>query len=203
MTTGGPDNEWPGPDDQLVVTEMLNKRNSPHWEQCCNFVERLIQASNLPVEHREDAVQKVMLAVMRYLPGFRYEGRLRNWLGKVVRTHVIDEFREIKHDIEWITHMNDSSEENEADLLDREIKNSLPTPEEICIKREELHEVVIGLQAYVDSHRHPERNRIIVQKVLLEDYSREEVAQQVGTSTEMVGYIVRTAQSYLRKNRGY
>lgn len=203
MTKVGLDNQWPGPDDRLVATEMLNNPDSPHWEKCRNFIHGLIQVSSLPVDFREDAVQNAMLAVMKSLRDFRYECRLRTWLGIIVHTRAIDMYRDIKRDSQRSAQTNAQPEKlgHETDHLDLEI-NTLPlTPEEIYLIREELSEVLTKLQAYTNAHRHPRRNSIILQKVLLENCSCEDVAQQLGVSSAMVSYIVRAARRYLREKR--
>src|SRR5207249_11586660 len=100
----------------------------------------------------------------------------------------------------WITPLSSLSEASEsvADLLEYEIRNSPPTPEEIAMRREKLREIVTHLQKHFESRRHSERDRIVLQKVL-QGYSREEVAQQEGISVAMVSYIVRSAQLAVRE----
>ncbi len=204
MAKDGFDNQWPGPDDRLVVTEMLANSASPHWKECRNFILKLIQASDLPVTLKadaEDAVQKIMLAVMKNLQKFRYECRLSTWLTVIVHNRVNDMYREWLRNSRWITQISNQSEkpDNEADQFELETRASPPTPEEICIKREELSEVFLGLEEYLNAHRHPERNRFILQKVLLENSTCEEIAKHLDISAAMVSYVVREARRYLRE----
>jgi hypothetical protein len=67
MSKGGFEDRWPGPDDRLVVTAMLANTNSPHWNECLNFVTMIIKTSNLPASSREEAVQKAMVVVFKNL----------------------------------------------------------------------------------------------------------------------------------------
>ena len=79
----------------------------------------------------------------------------------------------------------------------------LGTVEEDCIIRDELQKAFAALLEYVSLHSNEERNRTILQMVLFENRSLEETAQTIGCSAPVVGYIVRSAQRYVREKVGY
>jgi DNA-directed RNA polymerase specialized sigma24 family protein len=55
----------------------------------------------------------------------------------------------------------------------------------------------------VSLHANPIRNGQILDMVLFEDRSLEEVAKAVGCSAPVVGYVVRSAQRYVRERLRY
>jgi RNA polymerase sigma factor (sigma-70 family) len=199
MSKSGVEDRWPGPDDRLVVAVMLADTSSSHWNECLNFVEMIIKLSNLPASSKEEAVQKAMMVVFRSLKEFRYECRFRTWLRIIVYTRVVDDHRYRARN-QRLAHTHDPPEALEyvADYSGLEITSPSSTPEEICLLQEALREVLAELQVYADAHRHPERDRFILQKVLLDGHSREDVARELGISAAMVGYVVRSAQQHLR-----
>ena len=55
------------------------------------------------------------------------------------------------------------------------------------------------IEEFLLLHTKPERNKQILQMVLIEGYSYEDTAQILGENAPVVGYIVRLARSYLRQ----
>jgi RNA polymerase sigma factor (sigma-70 family) len=202
MTTGEPDDKWPGPDDKPVVDEMLRSRDSPHWGHCLNFIQEVVRTKGLSVDAQDDVVQNAMAAVIKHLPDFCYKGRLRNWLGVVVHRHGINEYRRQKLDKQWLIQPNDRTEapEDVISHVDREVSNSPPTPEELYLRRERAGQIIDVLQDYLNSHKDAEHRRILLQKALFEDYSDKEVARLLCMSPEMVGYIRRSALRHVREH---
>lgn len=200
MTLNRPDHEWPGLDDKLVVDDMLRSRDSPHWRHCLDFMQGLVQMSGLPVDAQDDVIQNAMTAVLKYLPDFRYKGRLRNWLAVIVHRHGINEYRRRKLDKQWLIRPNDQTETSEDVIshIDREVSNSPPTPEQLYLKRERWDEIFLALQHYLDSHQNTDLRRVVLWQVLFEGASHKEVARRVGISPEMVGYFVRAALRCVR-----
>jgi RNA polymerase sigma factor (sigma-70 family) len=72
------------------------------------------------------------------------------------------------------------------------------TTEDECIIREELREVISELQRLTKHRLNSDRDRAIMYKVLLEQYSREEVAKEFGVDYQTVCYIISRAQKHLR-----
>ena len=81
--------------------------------------------------------------------------------------------------------------------------NATLTVEEAFIVRDELDKALKALQEYVSTHANPIRNGQILYMVLFEDRSLEEVAKAVGCSAPVAGYVVRTAQRYVRGKLGH
>jgi|SRR5947209_949986 RNA polymerase sigma factor (sigma-70 family) len=202
MIAGEPEEKWPGPDDKLVVDEMLRSRDSPHWGHCLNFIRELVQTKGLPVDAQDDVAGEAMVAVIKHLPDFCYKGRLKNWLGVIVHRYGINVYRGRKRDNQWLLRPNDPAEPSEgaADRFDREVSTLPPTPEQLYLKRERMRAIIDALQGYLDSHKDAEHRHIILQKTLFEDYSDKEVAQLLCMSPEMVGYIRRSALRHVREH---
>ena len=81
--------------------------------------------------------------------------------------------------------------------------NTPGTIEDICITRDDLGKALAALQEYVSTHANPIRNGQILYMVIFEDRSLEEVAKTVGCSAPVAGYVVRTAQRYVRGKLGH
>src|SRR5579875_539132 len=86
---------WPGDNDREVVRQMLEDPLSPHWQDCRDFIMRLVRKLNVPVDHQDDVVQEMMITVTRNLPNFKHNCKLTTWLGKSVHWRVSDLRREI------------------------------------------------------------------------------------------------------------
>ncbi len=195
---GSANNSWPGPDDKLVVTEMLADPSSPHWKECNHFFERLIQVSDLPESDKDDVVQDAMLSVIKYLPSFRYECRLQIWLARIANSRKIDMYRRqarLKRNISPTNNFSDD-EEDENELA--KISASFTTEDE-CLMREAVREAYSGVLEYLGDHANPERNRQILQRVMLAQYSSQEAAEELGLPVPVVRYVVRSVQRYLRE----
>lgn len=197
-TVSGELRRWPGSDDKLVVAEMLRDPASPHWRECRTFIERIIQESNLPADLKEETVQNTMLSVIKSLPNFRYECRFTTWLAKISHVRKIDALRAYTRDNHRLAFPDDPSEEteNETDIFQIYARQTI---EDECVIRETLQEALIGIRGYIKSHAKPDRNRLILQKVLFEGYSTEDVAQILGIPVPVVSYVVRGAQHFLRE----
>lgn len=191
-------NNWPGPDDKLVVTEMLNNPSSPHWKECSSFFEHLIQVSNVPEASKDDVVQNAMLSVLKYLPSFRYECRLYIWLARIANSRITDAYRRQKLLNQHISLQNNCSNDEE---YENELVNiSAPlTTEDECLLYEAIREAFAGMTEYLNAHANPERNRQILQRILLEDYSSQETAEELGVPIPVMRYVVRSVQRYLRE----
>lgn len=194
-------NPWPGPDDKLVVDQMLADPYSHRWNECRRFFEQLVQASDLPVDLREDVVQNAMFTVMRSLPGFHYECRLKTWLGMIAHSRIVDAWRDRIRNNQWISPPNGPSGDEESETGILKI-NTPQTTEGECIIREKIREVMRVLREYINTHANAERNRQILQKVLFDQFTFEEAAQELGVNAPVVRYVVRSAQRYLRERMG-
>ena len=190
--------QWPGSDDRAVVEEMLTNSNSDHWVECRNFIQKLVQGANLPTYLKEEVVQNTMISVAIGLSNFRFSCRLTYWLYTITNKRIIDMARKHSYDEQWTLTLNNPSEDtgNEMDTL----KVHAPkTTEEECLIREELREVDKEILAYLETRSKRARDQRILKMAWIDGLSHEEIAKRVGVSAPVVGYVVRSAQSYLRK----
>ncbi len=192
-------NKWPGPDEKAVVGEMLNNSDSKHWGECCDFIRRLINIyySTHPAHLREEAIQETMYSVRKGLQTFSYKSKLTTWLTSIARNCVVNELRKQNKITQWEVHSDDPPENygDEVDILNTNVSG---TPEEELLARELLEEVFDAMEEYITSHGKPERNRGILKLVIHEGHSHEETAKILGVPSPVVGYIVRSAKSYVR-----
>lgn len=194
----------PGADDRIVVEEMLRDLGSGQWYECYVFVKKCVQAraKNIPQDHWEDIVQEAMIRLRKSLPTFQYHCSLRTWIFAIVHSCIIDAYRKLMHEGQIIAPPGDTHDdsEREGDALPT---NSSRTVEDECITRDELRKALAALQEYVSAHANPKRNRQILEMVLFEGHSLEEAAKAVGCSAPVAGYVVRSAQRYVREKLGH
>jgi|SRR5579859_3258854 len=204
MTEGKPYLPWPGADDRIVVEEMLRDSQSGQWFECREFVKRHVQvkAKNIPQDQWEDIVQEVMIRVDKSLRNFQFQCALRTWLFFIVRSCIIDAHRRFTHAGQFMASLGDPHDdlEREGDAF---TANMQGTVEDQCITRDELNKALAALQEYVSTHANPLRKGRILDMVLLEGRSHEETAKALGCSAPVVGYVVRSAQRYVREKLGY
>jgi RNA polymerase sigma factor (sigma-70 family) len=200
MIEGKPYLPWPGADDRIVIEEMLRDRSSGQWRECYIFVSKLVhvQAKNISNDHWDDIVQDVMIRIHKYLSNFQYQCAFRTWLFVIVHNYISDVYRKSTREGKYITPFGDPHDdvEHEGDGFS---KNTLGTVEDICITRDELDKALAALQEYVSLHANPIRNRRILDMVLFEGRSLEKTAKVVGCTAPVAGYVVRSAQRYVRE----
>ena len=195
-------NQWPGPNEQQVIAEMLENRDTEHWTKCSELMRWLIlhQANKLSVIFSADRVdeilQNAMLSVVTGLPGFRFKSKLTTWLTQIAYTRTIDALRNSSRDDRVVPLRNHSEEDEEKEVIPDRSKLA-GTLEDICIIAEELREVLDDISAYIDSHAKPERNRKIAVMVLLHGFTLEEAAREVGVSPAVASYVIRTLRNHL------
>jgi RNA polymerase sigma factor (sigma-70 family) len=204
MTEGKPYLPWPGGDDRIVVEEMKRDLISGQWYECREFVKGCVQkqAQNIPKDSWDDIVQDAMIRVNKFLPTFRFHCALRTWLFGIARSSVIDAYRKFKRAGQQVAPPEDPHDdaEHEGDAFTARTPGTL---EDECITRDELGNALTALQEYVAAHANRTRNGRILDMVLLEGHSLEEAARAVGCSAALAGYVVRSAQRYVREKLGY
>lgn len=189
-------------DSKAVIEEMLKNSESKYWYECREFVRRYVQlqAKNIPIDCREDVVQNVMIRITVSLYGFRYQSTLQTWFISIIRNCVIDYYRKIGYLEQYIMPMailqntNDDAEKEENSFI-----NTFLSLEEKLIISDNLRRTLEVLWEYVDSHANSARNKQILEMVLFQSCSHEEVAKLVGCSAPVVSYVVRSAQRYMRE----
>lgn len=189
---------WPDLDDRAIVAEMLADPNSRHWSECHNFIQRVVRSATIPDYFKQDVVQNTMISVVIGLPNFHFDCKLTRWLAIIANHRIIDTGRKHSSDSQWIPPPNNSSRDTEDEAEPLNISDP-QTTEEKCLIREELYEANKELLAYLPTRLHPERDLRILHMAWLDGLSHEEIARRVGVSAPVVGYVVRSTQSYLRK----
>jgi RNA polymerase sigma factor (sigma-70 family) len=194
----------PATDDKIVVEEMLRDRSSGQWHECYVFVMRLVQlqAKNISNDHWDDLVQEAMIRIHKYLPTFQFQCAFKTWIFNIVRSCIIDAYRKSMRAGQLMTPLGDHHDDVELEG-DMSTANVPETLEDACITRDELHKALAALVEYVSNRSNPTRNRKILNMVLFENRSLEETAQAVGCSAPVVGYVVRSAQRYVREKLEY
>ncbi len=193
---------WTGVDDRAVVEEMQRDITSARWNECYEFVRKLVQlrAKNIPQDQWDDIIQDAMLRTRHSLSTFQFQCKFKNWIFNIVRTAVIDAHRRYKRTEEHTTSLDDRQEDIEHDS-DTHTPLTSSTVEDQCIINDELAEAIVKLQEYLSNHAHPGRNGRIVDLVLFEGRSLEDAAKAVGCSAPVAGYVIRSIQRYLRETR--
>ncbi len=203
MTEGKPYLPWPEANDKGVVEEMLRDPQSGQWYECREFVRKRIQiqAKNISQDYWDDLVQDTMIRIDKSLPTFQYHCTLKTWIVGIIRSCIIDAYRKFIRAGQLIAFLSEAHDdiEREGDTF---TANMTRTIEDECILRNELVEAIAALQEYLSTHLNPERNGQILKMVLFESRSLEEAAQVVGCSAPVAGYVVRSAQRYVRERLG-
>ena len=200
MTEGKSYLPWPGADDRIVVEEMLRDRSSGQWHECYIFVRKLVhaKAKNIPKDHWEDIVQDAMIRLDKSLAIFQYHCAFRTWIFGIVRSCIIDVYRKSRRAAQYMAPLSDPHDdvEHEGDGFST---NTPRTVEDMCITHDELDKALLALQEYVSIHANSRRNGRILYMVLFDGHSLEKTAEAVGCSAPVVGYVVRSAQRYVRE----
>jgi RNA polymerase sigma factor (sigma-70 family) len=193
---------WPGVDDKVVVEEMQRDTTSARWNECYEFVSKLVQlrAKNIPQDQWDDIIQDAMLRTRHSLPTFQFQCKLKNWIYSIVGTAIIDAHRRHKR-VEKHTNSLDERQEDVEHDSDIHPLLASSTVEDQCIINDELAEALVRLRKYLSAHAHTQRNGRIADLVLFEGNSLEEAAKAVGCSAPVAGYVIRSMQRYLREMR--
>jgi RNA polymerase sigma factor (sigma-70 family) len=194
----------PATDDKIVVEEMLRDRSSGQWHECYVLVKRLVQqyAKNISTDHWDDLVQEAMIRIHKYLPTFQFQCALKTWIFNIVRSCIIDAYRKSMRAGQFMIPLGDPHDDVELEG-DKSTANVPGSVEDACIIHDELHKALAALLEYVSTHSNPTRNRKILNMVLFENRSLEGTAQAVSCSAPVVGYVVRSAQRYVREKLGH
>lgn len=195
-----PRDKWPGPrsKDKQTVTEMLNDPNCHHWSECYQFFERAVKLSRLPVDKREDVVHNAFLTVMTYLHTFRFDSKFSTWLMYILRSRIADAMRELIRANKHILIPGDPpDDDNETDLS--AFQDSL-SPEEICIAREAVDEVLRAMGEYISKHANRERNMRILLLHFFEQYTIAEIAKELGMKEPAVRAVIIAFKHFVKRS---
>lgn len=197
-------NQWPGPHEKQTVAEMLDNRDSAHWEKCNELMKWLIlkEVGKYSIPFSADLVadilQNAMVSVVINLPHFRSESKLTTWLTTIAYTRTIDTLRLLSRNSRIFSLLNNFPEDEETEVIDKFYEVPV-TVEDECITREALREVLAEIPIYIKNRAKAERNGKIAKMVLLEGRTLEEAAQEVGVSAAVASYVIRTLRDHLHK----
>lgn len=198
MAEGKPPNKWAALNDPLAVEEMRKDRNSEHWKTCDAFVRYYIgiKFPDLLAHLKEEVAQDILLLAFTRLDTFRAKSKFTTWLAKIAYHRVIDLWRRQQNNGPGERSIDDLPEGHESEI-EKLIKVKPKTPEEIALLKELIEEIVISIEDFLQEHGKSERNREILQMVLIDGQSYEETALILNINAPVVGYVVREAQKYL------
>jgi RNA polymerase sigma factor (sigma-70 family) len=194
---------WPGADDRIVVEEMLRDSTSGQWFECREFVQKYVEwkAGIIPRDQQDDLIQNIMFRIHKALPDFQFRCRLKTWLYNIIQNSIIDAHRTQKRIDQHMIFLGETREDEELEEEVPEAQTRLTTEENYIIQND-LRTALLALEEYIQTHANRERNRQILEMVLLKDKSLEEAANAIGCSPPVAGYVVRTAQRYVRERLG-
>lgn len=200
MAEGKPGNQWSELNDDAVIDEMLQDAGSEYWSLCSEYVRYFIgkKFPNLFRQLKDEVVQETVLSIYKSLSAFRRESKFTTWVASIAYNRAIDALRRQADIQQWEIGSEDPLEhpEDEAELSDARVSK---TPEEIALLSEKIQETLAAIEAFIQQHAKSRRNRQILQHVLLDGYSHEETARMLRVPAPVIGYVVRSAREYLRR----
>ncbi len=145
----------------------------------------------------EDLVQETFLNVFRYLEGFRYETKFKNWMFRIATTACLKKKRRPKHAPERELSLEEFMPQ-EGDEIPDAPPDWARAPLDQVLNEELARHIQ---QAIVDL---PKKYRMVVALREMEGFSTEETAQILDISTANVKVRLHRARLFLReKLKGY
>ncbi|GAC1429395.1 MAG: hypothetical protein PVS3B3_28670 [Ktedonobacteraceae bacterium] len=205
MTEGTPQNKWSKLNDVTVIEAMLIDKHSEHWNTCHEYIQYIVKTKfgNLSPDFQQDAIQEGMLSVHKNLATFRRDCKLTSWLTTVAKNNAITQIRRQK-DLQLREVHSESSSESPDDEIGHPALSTSKSPEEIALTNERIRETFAMLEDFLKpsntsegSKAWSDRNREILQMVLIDGESQEKTAQALGIPAPNIGYMVRAVRTYL------
>jgi RNA polymerase sigma factor (sigma-70 family) len=191
---------WSELNEVSVLAALCADSNSEYWITCYEFV-RFLLGKHYPQfqpQVKEEIVQDILLLVHKNLATFRGQSQFKTWLTSITRNRAIDILRQPKNARQLEVSM-DELPDIHMDVCTHSFPVAPKNPEALLLIQEHLHEVKLALEEFISMHRKMSRNRQILQRVLYDGYSQEEVAQTLGIPAPVVGHVVRSARDYIRQ----
>ncbi len=141
----------------------------------------------------EDLVQDTLLNVFKYLKGFRYEAKFKNWLYKIAASICIKKRRKTKYMPERTLSLEEFLPKDEADVSDT-VPNWVSNPINQVLNSElskRLNDAI---------HTLPSKYRIVSVLRDVEGFSTAETARILGITSSNVKVRLHRARLYLRDN---
>lgn len=199
MTKDQSSRPWPGADERSVVEEMIRDSDSKHWENLNEFVKQRVhvQARNIPIDHHEEIIQETMYRVAKHLPNFRFRCTFRTWLILIIQNNIINVYRRLKNEWQYMISLGEASDEDEQ--ADKKFPGcEEKSAEDTFMADEDYRNTREAMLEYADTHANSTRNRLIIQMVAFEGYSKAATAIAARCNPPVVGYVIREAKRYAR-----
>ena len=149
------------------------------------------------VQDAEDLVQDTFLNVFRYLDGFRFETKFKNWLYRIATTSCIKKRRRSKFAPDKELSLEDLVPGDDNDVPDQD-------PAWLSIPLEQLLNEELSLFIHQAIQDIPEKYRVVVVLRDMEGFSTEETAQILSLTPANVKVRLHRARLFLReKLKGY
>jgi RNA polymerase sigma-70 factor (ECF subfamily) len=145
----------------------------------------------------EDLVQETFINVFRYLEGFRYEAKFKNWLFRIATTTCLKRKRKRRH-----APARELSLEDFMPQEDDALPETVPTWARLPLEQVLNEELAQHLQTAIAAL--PKKYRMVVALRDMEGFSTEETAEVLNLSTANVKVRLHRARLFLRdKLKGY
>ncbi len=188
-------------DDDYELIRAINAGQSERFEELVRKYQQMVYNFGMRMcgepRDSEDLVQETFLNVFRYLEGFRYETKFKNWMFRIATTTCLKKKRRPKHAPE--------RELSLEEFMPQEGEELPEAPPDWA--RAPLDQVLNGelarhiQQAIIDL---PKKYRMVVALREMEGFSTEETAQILDISTANVKVRLHRARLFLReKLKGY
>ena len=184
--------------------ELVRAINSGHFDCFEDLVKRYEQKLyNFSLRmcrnaaDAEDAVQETFLNVFRYLKGFRYETKFKNWLYRVAASTCLKKRRKSKFAPERELSLDEFFLQDEAEIPDQVPKWALMPLQKLLNDEllDKINEAIFTL---------PEKYRLVIVLRDIEGFSTAETAQILNLSDANVKVRLHRARLFLRdKLKGY
>lgn len=139
----------------------------------------------------EDAVQEIFISVFRYLKGFRYETKFKNWLYRVAASTCIKKRRKSKFAPERELSLDEFLPQDETEVPDQVPRWALMPLDKLL--NDELFDKINAA-----IFRLPEKYRLVIVLRDIEGFSTAETAQILNLSDANVKVRLHRARLFLR-----
>ncbi|RUA00913.1 MAG: hypothetical protein DSY89_05815 [Deltaproteobacteria bacterium] len=144
------------------------------------------------VTDAEDLVQDTFLNVFKYLNGFRYEAKFKNWLYKIATSVCLKKRRQKKCEPERTLSLEDFLPRDEAEMVRQ-------TPDWATIPLDQLLNEELADQLNTAIHALPPKYRLVSVLRDIEGFSTSETARILDISSTNVKVRLHRARFFLRE----
>ena len=188
-------------DDDCELIRAINAGQSERFEELVRKYQQMVYNFGMRMcgepRDSEDLVQETFLNVYRYLEGFRYETKFRNWMFRIATTVCLKKKRRPKHAPERELSLEEFMPQ-EGEELPEAPPDWARAPLDQVLDQElgrHIQKAIIDL---------PKKYRMVVALREMEGFSTEETAQILGISATNVKVRLHRARLFLREQlKGY